>query len=314
MVSGPDRQASGAVHQHRFRPLVPGPDQYRPRWGRTTTPASRPPSGIPAVVHGMCEDYRAGLRVDRAHVLKPPGPLAGRSGVRCFCSSRQTTTSTSTATPRRSGGHGRRPARQPPEAHWKYYPGQEAPTSLPGCSWSSSGIPFLIGPPTLVTRRVRLHWLSSAQGADRSDLGIRQQELSGIGDRSLPVRGPAWSARGLSSSLLLRGTAGGGAPAVQTADGFDAADGGKCGKAHGGGSGADCRAGRARDADCGSLAVPALHITDGTAGAALAIMAVAARAAGHPIEGGRNQDQLTDRGGPTDGHRYCRRLPAWPIA
>ena len=31
----------------------------------------------------------------------------------------------------------------------------------------------------------------------------------------------------------------------------------------------------------------ALHITDGTADAALAIMAVAARAAGHLMEGGR---------------------------
>jgi pimeloyl-ACP methyl ester carboxylesterase len=53
----------------------------------------------------------------------------------------------------------------------------------------------------------------------------------------LRSRGPAWSARGMSSSLLLRGTAGGGAPAVQTADGFDVANGGKCGRAHGGGSG-----------------------------------------------------------------------------
>lgn len=41
------------------------------------------------------------------------------------------------------------------------------------------------------------------------------------------------------------------------------------------------------DADCGSLAVPALHITDGTADAALAITAVAARAADHLMEGGR---------------------------
>ena len=42
------------------------------------------------------------------------------------------------------------------------------------------------------------------------------------------------------------------------------------------------------DADCGSLAVPALHITDGTVQCCLAIIAVATRAAGHPIEGGRN--------------------------
>lgn len=42
------------------------------------------------------------------------------------------------------------------------------------------------------------------------------------------------------------------------------------------------------DADCGSLAVPALYITDGTAQRCLAIIAVATRVAGHPIEGGRN--------------------------
>ena len=104
----------------------------------------------------------------------------------------------------------------------------------------------------------------------------------------LRSRGPAWSARGLSSSLLLRGTAGGRVPAVQTADGFDVADGGKCEGHTGRRKRRDCLlAGRARDADCGSLAVPALHITDGTAQRCLAIIAVAARAAGHPIEAGR---------------------------
>ena len=33
--------------------------------------------GDPAVVHGMCEDYRAGLRVDRAH--EEAGRAAGRN-------------------------------------------------------------------------------------------------------------------------------------------------------------------------------------------------------------------------------------------
>ncbi|MGH3277655.1 MAG: alpha/beta fold hydrolase [Trebonia sp.] len=60
----------------------------------------------PAVVHGMREDCRAGLRVDRAHE-EATGPRAGRSHARYCCSSQPTTTSTSTATPRASGGPGR---------------------------------------------------------------------------------------------------------------------------------------------------------------------------------------------------------------
>ena len=55
--------------------------------------------GDPAVVHGMCEDYRAGLRVDRAH--EEADRAAGRKiRVRCCCLSRPTTTAASTATPR----------------------------------------------------------------------------------------------------------------------------------------------------------------------------------------------------------------------
>jgi haloacetate dehalogenase len=73
------------------------------RWYRTPPPAQMGEGNHadvwaafrdPAVVHGMCEDYRAGLRI------------AARSPVRCCCSSQPTTTSTSTATPRRSGGRG----------------------------------------------------------------------------------------------------------------------------------------------------------------------------------------------------------------
>jgi len=97
----------------------------------------------PAVVHGMCEDYRAGLRVDRA-MRKPTVPQAGRSCVRCCCSSRRTTTSTFTATPKRSGGHGRpascTAARSTPDTTGP----KGRRTSSPACSSSSSGVPFLI--------------------------------------------------------------------------------------------------------------------------------------------------------------------------
>ena len=38
----------------------------------------------PAVVHGMCEDYRAGLRIDRAHE-EADGPRVAESRARCSC-------------------------------------------------------------------------------------------------------------------------------------------------------------------------------------------------------------------------------------
>ena len=59
----------------------------------------------PAVVHGMCEDYRAGLRIDRAHEEADRAPVA-KSPARCCCWPPRTTTSTSMATPRRSGDPG----------------------------------------------------------------------------------------------------------------------------------------------------------------------------------------------------------------
>ena len=52
----------------------------------------------PAVVHGMCEDYRAGLGIDRDHDEADRAPVAG-SPARPCCSSPPTTTSTSTAIP-----------------------------------------------------------------------------------------------------------------------------------------------------------------------------------------------------------------------
>jgi pimeloyl-ACP methyl ester carboxylesterase len=59
----------------------------------------------PAVVHGMCEDYRACLRVDRAR--EEADRAAGRK-ITCpvLRSSPPTTTWASTATPRKSGGPG----------------------------------------------------------------------------------------------------------------------------------------------------------------------------------------------------------------
>ena len=59
----------------------------------------------PAVVHGMCEDYRAGLRIDREH--EEADRAAGRRVPARRSSSRpRTTTSTSTATRPPSGAPG----------------------------------------------------------------------------------------------------------------------------------------------------------------------------------------------------------------
>jgi haloacetate dehalogenase len=59
----------------------------------------------PSVVHGMCEDYRAGLSIDRAHE-EATAPRAGASRVRCCCWPRSTMTSTSTVILKRSGARG----------------------------------------------------------------------------------------------------------------------------------------------------------------------------------------------------------------
>ena len=124
------------------------------RWYRTPAPAEMGEGnyadvwaafGDRAVVHGMCEDYRAGLRVDLS-MRKPTGPQAGRSGVRCCCSSRRRTTWTSTAIPRRSGGRGRRAS----FAAARSTPGITRPnrrrTNSPRRSWASSGVPVLTRP------------------------------------------------------------------------------------------------------------------------------------------------------------------------
>ena len=111
--------------------------------GEGTTPTCGPPSAIqPSSM--ACARTTAPACASTAPMRKPTGPQAARSGAQCCCSSRLATTSTSTATLRRSGGHGQpancaaarsalgitRPNRRQTSSPWRF--------------WSSLGVPLLI--------------------------------------------------------------------------------------------------------------------------------------------------------------------------
>ena len=73
--------------------------------GADATPTSGRRCDDPAVVHGMCEDYRAGLRIDRT-TRRTIEPRADASHARCCSCRPRTTTSTSMAIRWPSGDRG----------------------------------------------------------------------------------------------------------------------------------------------------------------------------------------------------------------